>query len=86
MTNVAVCTNISGTNNTQPAEKVTVPAETQSVAVADGPAAKFNGVNRIAGVMGALHQASDSTGEKDGDGPRRVNRNGEVHPDTCAAP
>lgn len=85
MTNVAVCTNISGANGTQAAEKVTVPAETHPVTVAEGPAVKFGGVNRISGVMDAMHHAADSTGEQDGDGLRRVNGNGEVHPDTCAA-
>ncbi|MGO8746256.1 MAG: hypothetical protein ACLQNE_09725 [Thermoguttaceae bacterium] len=84
MTNVAVSANIVGTSNAQPDEKASVPEETQSFAVAEGPSANFNGANRIAGLMDTLDQASDSKSADAGEGLRRVNGSNGARPNPCA--
>lgn len=73
---VEVSKSLPEANGAEPKEESSEPAGTVSGAFSEDPVAEFNGVNRIAHLMGALSQAPHSAEEDTSDGNRRINGHG----------
>lgn len=83
---VEVATDISGANGAGPNSKSSEPAESQSTASTESPAADFTGVNRIAHLTGNLNQGADRATAGTPDEKHRVNNHDPGGRLTCVGP